>query len=366
MFKSISFFLILTLSFSSHANELFGGILLDSSLPKSHMRTIQDDFKYLFNLNSKNTDSEFKSMTELQVVDGPHMYNWVFNRVKFIIGEDFDLRGRDLIKKKGYNFPTNPLPPSVIKRTNQFAGVVIMSNVGAELYLTGKLEKVLKGLRLNRNEVMATSPRVGILQVGAGLFSEKLMINKNQDSEANKIKRLGTIFHEARHSDGHSEHVGFIHSDCPTGHALSGFAACESYANGAYSLEAAAIKNFLLSCESCSIEDRTKLTANIADALGRVVLRSHVKTEAQLLEEMKSFKGVIDFYEDYILKNSKTSSVYVLELNKYKAKYKESESQLSELKTSVIAKVMDPKPEGAFIEIPVSETSKLMKSSSAK
>lgn len=366
MINPLKIALMISLPLSVSANEKFGGIYLDESVPSEHSQLLKKDLTYLFTNKSELVDSEFQTMAELSKVDGPHMYNWIFNRTKFIVGEDYSFSGRNLVKKKGYVFPSTPVPPSVANRMQSYAGTIIMSNSGAELYLTGKLEKVLKGLRLDRQDVFATSPRVGILQIGEGLFAERFLINKDKESEANKIKRLGTIFHESRHSDGNSEHIGFIHNDCPPGHLLSGLAACENYANGSYSLEAVALKNLLLNCTSCSVEDNTKLTASIADALSRVVLRSHVKTEAQLLEEMKIYKTVIDFYEGYIKNYPTAGAIYIPEQAKIKAKYKECEDQLKELHTPMVAKKMDAKPEGTFTETSVEESSRLMNSSLTK
>ena len=104
------------------------------------------------------------------ISDQTHLYNWVYNRVKFIIGEDYQLRGRNLVSLKGHRFTSTPIPPSVLNRTNQYAGTIIMSNVGAELYLLGKLDNILKGIKLDNKSVFAPSPRVGILQVGEGHF----------------------------------------------------------------------------------------------------------------------------------------------------------------------------------------------------
>lgn len=361
MKKIAVFSFALTLSLTATAGEKFGGIDLDSSMPNSQIRTIKDDLKYLYSNPIKNVDPQFKSMASLPKVDGAHMYNWVYNRVKYIIGQDYKLYGRNLVKKTGHAFPATPLPPSVVNRSNQYAGIIIMANIGAELYLTGKRDKVLKGIKLDKKTVFAPSPRVGILQVGEGLFLERLLVNKEPHSEANKIKRLGTIFHEARHSDGHSEHIGFIHDDCPPGHALSGFAACEAYGNGSYSLEAVATKTMLLNCSTCSNEDKTKLSSAIADAFSRVVLRSHLKTEAQLLEEMTTYKNVIEFYVSYNAKNPTEASIK--ELERLRAKLKECEDQLKELKTPVVAKELDPKPEGPFEEVSVEKSSKLMDAS---
>lgn len=361
MIKKIGMPLLFSLSFSAYASgEMFSGIYFDSSVPNGQARILKEDLNYLYNLPFEKSAFEFQTMIGVSQVDGAHLHNWIYNRVRYIVGESYNPRGRNLVKKKGHTFPQTPLPPLIVNRTNQYAGTIVMSNLGAELYLSGKKEKALRGIRINRKEVWASSPRVGILQIGDGLFLDRLLINKNVDAEANKIKRLSTIFHEARHSDGHSEYVGFLHDKCPTGHALSGFFACEKYANGAYSLEAAALKTLLLNCQTCSIEDQTKLTASIADALSRVTLRSHVRTEADLLAEMNAYKGIIDFYIDLIAKNPKAAASFIPELERYQAKYEECEVLLNELRTPMEAKIMDPSPEGIFQEVSIETSSKLL------
>ena len=368
MNKTLIAILFISISFNSHASEKFAGIYLDSSLPASQLRTIKDDLTYLYTNPIKEFDPEFQTMAELNTVDGPHMYNWIYNRVKYILGQEYQMKGRNLVNKKGHVFPATPLPPSVTRRTNQsLVGLIIMYNVGAELYLTGKRDNILNGIKLDNQSVFAPSPRVGIVQVGEGLFLERLLVNKDPSSEANKIKRLGTIFHESRHGDGHSEHIGFIHADCPPGHSMSGFAACESYGNGSYSLEAFATKTLLLNCLTCSNEDKTKLAATIADSFSRVIVNSHVKTEAQILEEMAVYQGVINFYIDYISKVPKEiAEPSVKELERLRNKMKECEAQLAELRNPVAPKKLDPKPEGPFVDVSVEKSSQLMKASLAK
>jgi len=363
MKKIIASTLMLSLSFSASAREKFAGIYFDSSIPSFQIQILKDDLSYLYKSSIKDIDTELKPMMELSKVDGAHVFNWVFNRVKYIIGEDYRVSGRNLVTKRGHQFPSTPLPPSILNRTNQYRATLIMSNTGAELYLRGKMNKVLRGIRLDRTNVFAPSPRVGILQVGEGLFLERLLINKNIESEANRIKRLGTLFHEARHSDGNSEHIGFIHSKCPEGHALSGLEACESYSNGAYSIEATATKTLLLNCRTCSNVDKTKLTAIIADSLNRVTVRSHVKTEAQLLEEIATFQRVIDFYINLIATNPQASEPFKKELENLRAKIKVSEDQLAELRSPIKPKKVDPKPEGTFEEVSVRTSSSLMNAS---
>lgn len=354
----------LALSMAAQAGEKFGGIDFHSSLPATQVRTLKQDFSYLYQNPIKETDPQFKSMASLAKVDGPNMYNWIYNRVKYVLGQSYDPRGKNTIKQKGHVFPSTPLPPSVANGNAQYWGVMIMYNMAAELYVTGKKDKTLMGLRLDDGIVYAPSPRAGIVQVGEGLFLERLLVNKEPLSEANTIKRLGTIFHEARHGDGHSEHTGFIHTPCPTGHVLSGLEACEPYSNGSYSLEAVATKTMLMNCKTCSNEDKGKLTAAVADAFSRVIVRSHVKTETELLAEIATYQQVIDFYVGYLAKNPVPA--YVQELERMRAKKKESEDQLKELRTPVVAKEMDPKPEGSFKEVSVEESSKLMNASLRK
>lgn len=367
MSKILGTILLLSFSLSGHAGEKFAGIFFDSSLPASQLRIMKDDFTYLYNNPIKEFDPEFQTMSELTQVDGPHMYNWIYNRVKYVLGQDYQLSGRNLVKKKGHVFPATPLPPSIENRSNSLARIIIMYNAGAELYLTGKRDKVLNGIKLNNETVFASSPRAGIIQIGEGHFLERLLINKDLNSEANKIKRLGTIFHESRHGDGHSQHVGFIHDDCPIGHNMSGFAACDSYNNGAYSLEAVAMKTLLLNCLNCSNEDKTKLSVGIADSFNRVVLLSHVKTEAQLIEEMATYQKVIDFYLGYIPKVPKEiAEPSIKELDRLQKLMKVCEEQLKELKAPSIPKILDPKPEGPATEVSVEVSSQLMKASMGK
>lgn len=369
MKKIVAASLILSLSNLANGAEQFAGIFFDSSVPANQVRTLKEDLTYLYQNPFKQTDPELKNLTGVAKVDGAHMYNWVYNRVRYILGEQFNT-SRNIVTQKGHKFPSTPLPKlSSHQSTNSYSAygaVMIMSNIGAELYLNGKSKNTLWGLKINGKKVFAPSPRVGILQVGEGLFLEKLSINGNVNSEANKIKRLGTLIHEARHSDGNSEHIGFHHNKCPTGHALSGFYACESSANGSYTVEASATKTLLLNCRTCSEEDKTKLQTQIADSLSRVVVRSHVKTEAQLLSEIETFQKVVTFYEDLLSKNPNLEQTYREELTRLRNQLQLCQDQLKELRTPIEPKKLDPKPEGIYQEATVEQSSNLMNASLKK
>lgn len=356
--------LLSLLSLAPLAGEYFGGIFLDSSIPSQQTYLLKEDLSYLYQKSELAGDLALtKELFELEEIDGPILYNWIYNRVKFIIGEEYVIRRRDILTQSGFTFPSSPLPYHAFDKVDAYGGVVIMSNVGAGLYLEGKRDRKLKGLKINRKKVFAKTPRVGILQVGEGLFLERLLINGDMDSEANRIKRVGTLVHEARHSDGSGEHVGFIHSKCPVGHTLSGFDACEPYKNGAYSLEAALTKNLLEDCKTCSIEDKTKLEVAVADSFDRVVVLSHSKTEEELLNEMKAYKQVIDFYIGFIEMSPSQAETSKKELERFTLMFNESKAQLEELKNKPNPKTLSSTPEGSFNERDVDYSSNLIERS---
>ncbi len=358
------FLLLFSAISTGYAAEKFAGIQFDSSVPNSQMNSMKEDLKYLFKSSSQN--EELKQILETNNTSGAVLYNWIYNRIKYIIGESYVIGGRNFLSRglfwSGFKFPNTPLP--VIDRGNNenFGSAVVMSNIGANLYYSGKKFNELKGIRLDGEKVYAKSTRVGILQIGEGLFSNITAINQIENSEANKIQRLGTLFHEARHSDGQGRHLGFLHKKCPMGHDFSGLFACESYGNGAYKTGALTRKAFLQDCRTCTIEDKTKLEASIADALSRVVFRSHVKTKEELLKEIEMYKPVIKVYIDLIKASQESDNLEQLEneLQRFKDKQQLCRDQLKEIETVSSATDAIAKPEGEFKEVDTKFSSKLM------
>ncbi len=345
--------------------EKFGGVYFDRTVPNSQAYAMKEDLKYLFKTDVLSFDTDLLKLLGTNDTSGETLYNWVYNRVRYIIGESYTIGGQNYISRglllSGFRYPKTPLP--VIDRGDEYGASVVMSNVGASLYYNGKKQNELKGLRLDGKKVFAKSPRVGILQIGSGLFSDVTAINSKENSEANKIQRLGTLFHEARHSDGSGKNLGFFHKKCPSGHAFAGLFACESYNNGAYKLGALIRKAYLKKCLACSLEDKVKLEASIADALSRVVFRSHIKTEDEILNEIKTYEGVVKVYADLLALNPNETNraIYQREYNNYIAKIKKCKEQLTELQIIHSGKDVNPLPEGEFRIYSKSETSSLIR-----
>lgn len=161
---------------------------------------------------------------------------------------------------------------------------IIMGNIGAALYLKGRQNQVLVGLNIRgQGLVPVVSPRVGLLQIGEGLFTpmSSKMTQKVVKDFAHSMFRLTTLFHEARHSDGNSkvdsDQLAFFHETCPDGHDFAGFPACDLASNGPYRVGSLVMKAILDGCdESCSARDQELIAVMYMDSISRILTPSAV------------------------------------------------------------------------------------------
>jgi hypothetical protein len=168
--------------------------------------------------------------------------------------------------------PVVPTTPTFESGTAQ----VVMSNVGTSIYAYGKQKHQLINVEIpGVGTVSMTSPRTGILEIGPGLFPD--LGDMKLQNIALDIYRLGSLFHEARHSDGHGHTLGFMHSTCPAGHDFAGLPACDAALNGPYSVGAAVLKSMMNRCNSdatCTERSRAVLNTIYLDQANRVLDRS--------------------------------------------------------------------------------------------
>lgn len=255
-----------------------------------------------------------KSVMGLSVINANTLNKWLNERVSLVIGERFDLDNRLEISREKVIYPnqfvkpdykldqlsvinqeeTNGLDPildfesyvqeratlAALNEEKDDGGVItVMSNIGAALYTLGKDNKVLAGINtaLNIREkdvLQALSPRVGIIQIGKGLFHKNLTVSpETPNNLANTINRLGTFFHEARHSDGNGKSLVFGHARCPKEvKEYAGFAACDRNKNGPYSVGVVTILEMTKNCKERCSKKETQILAMIAlDSASRIV-----------------------------------------------------------------------------------------------
>lgn len=281
---------ILTLSLLSLATAAFsaseyGAMKFHSSVPADQLKAMTTDLNYLFHNPITASDEEFKNSLGISQNSGPQMHNWLVNRVRYIIGESFELNDQNIRVRTGYIFPSTPIPEiegsaDVAQSAGEDDGIkTVMSNLGSALYLVGKkgmktgntMTPILYGLALDGETVYATSTRVGIIQVGEGLFFKDFRVTENELAPANSISRLGTFFHEARHSDGNGSSTGFAHARCPVTHPYANNFACEKSSNGSYSVGALTLRNLLANCGACTESEKTKLELLVYDSFSRIL-----------------------------------------------------------------------------------------------
>lgn len=341
----------------------YGGIQIHSSVPKEHEEGLKSDIRYVFNSKHKNIDQNFLAVSGLTEVTGPILHNWLINRVRYVVGERFDLE-QNAEGYRGFKYPKT-LSPST-GGSNQQATVVVMSNLGGALYMFGKGQDLLMRLNLDGDRIFINSPRAGILQIGEGLFHPKAQLNNDLHSSANSIQRIGTLFHEARHSDGNGKSLSFAHEMCPEDHPLAFNFACEKVANGPYSVGAYSTRQFLANCSDCSELDKTLLQLRIVDSLGRILYPDNKAKIDAMNKAIQSHQGIIENYSKKLAaaKTKSEKDTIAFEIEQHRnviANYRTLVQRLE--KDSKTAPVADAKPEGPVRDVPVATSKAIMERS---
>lgn len=348
------------------AAEEFGGIKFHSSVPREQISPLKYDLAYLYTTPVTNPDRDFLWIAGLPVGDGPNMHNWLLNRVRYIVGESFPVNNQTVVAISRYQYPNTPLPDAY--NVNSMAADVktIMSNLGAGLYLNGKMGRQLLGLKFDNELVQIRSTRVGLLKVGEGLFHRNFLLNPNMIAPVNSISRLGTLFHEARHSDGNSRHTGFVHDVCPANHAYANYAACEISGNGSYSIGAFSIKHMMQNCTACSQQETNMLAVKVMDQYSRIVKPRSLQKNANEKSQIKSYNSVLKTYEAL----SEVASIE--DKDKLEAEINRIRNLVSVLEGEIgtysqngsnplpSKALLDPRPEGQWIPVSLRDSMRMM------
>lgn len=272
---------------TSNAHALFAkkvdtNIKFSKKLPKKQRKAMENDLQVLndFSFDAQADEDTLKIMN-ITDLNNESAKRWLEDRVEFVMEsrEWSDLEKQIEVISKYHTFDNANIQPTIEKPTSKPSGkgVVVMSNLGAALYYAAKTSKMLFGLKLKtkrhgKEMITFSSPRAGLIQVGPGHFMEKFNWNQeDKKAKSNSLGRLATFFHEARHSDGNSENLGFFHAVCPDGHDFQGYNACDRNLNGPYSVGAAITKEFLKNCTDCNEAEKEKMKLSYLDSENRVI-----------------------------------------------------------------------------------------------
>lgn len=292
--------LLASLIATSAVANASSGIILSEKIKPKFFKTLERDLDVLDGLKFKDADAETLKLMNLTNLNARTASDWLGARVNYVIEENalsvFKLLIKRVIfeERSNVTFPNSSVIPYSIDPANnkpavdEEEGVTVMSNIGAALYYGGKTERKVYGMKISRGllkksiKVAVESPRAGIIQVGEGLFMDRLTVTPEKpNSVANSINRLATFFHEARHSDGNGSSVGFLHSPCPVGHDYAGVPACDENLNGPYTVGAVMMAEMLKACDdTCSIREKEILKLQILDSKNRIMQTTRKGTAA--------------------------------------------------------------------------------------
>lgn len=275
-------------------------ITIAKNIKKDLRKKIERDLSIIENFKFKGEATPLTlNVMGLSSLDGSTAADWLHQRVNYIISENalstFNLLFRRVVfvERSGVDFPNaDIIPYSMNKEIQQDIETdgldaqktfTVMANIGSALYIGGKKQRAVYGMKVSRGlfhrseRVAVESPRTGIIQIGEGLFAPELTINnQNPGALANSIFRLGTFFHEARHSDGNGESLGFTHTICPAGHSYAGQAACDENLNGPYTVGALMMAEMSRACENnCSEKEKQALKILVLDSASRILPVTH-------------------------------------------------------------------------------------------
>lgn len=251
------------------------GVVQDGSVPQDQRDLIDADLKNLSELNLGNIPAQDLQIVGVGSFQGPELVNWFKTRVRYIVGESFDYENAASIVGNLFYRPqvfSRVTPTEEILTSNSLT--TIMVNLGAALYRYGKQNSEILTLDVGGQTIYVKSPRVGVIQIGEGLFSAWSVRNAPKDSRANSLIRLSVFFHEARHSDGNGDNVTFPHAMCPDWHDYGGNYSCDSHLNGPYVVDSIMLRNLRSACTDCSNTDIQTFKAFQADAESRLLPNS--------------------------------------------------------------------------------------------
>jgi hypothetical protein len=337
-------------SFTDYPEIQNSPLSFDTSVPTDQALQLAKDFDKIPNFKVQASGLDESDPTGLDfdfnAPNASSLQTWLEDRVQYVVGEDFDpnAHGRYVNSSWSYDF-ANELPD-----LDQGAGFgelasgsgaqVVMENMGTAMYYKGKLEKKLIALDLGRlGTIEIRSPRTGILRIGAGLFDPQIAgYLGGTGSDAASIVRLATLFHEARHSDGHGRSLGFFHVKCPAGHDYEGYYACDRMLNGPYAVGASAMKTLLSSCENCSTSELEILKQVYADSLDRILTDYIPAADEKKIRKLEAEKD----QQDYIASTSDSAEARAMA----RSRINEIDKQIDAIKEGDKATSWNDAPEG--------------------
>jgi hypothetical protein len=257
-----------------------------SDVAAPHRAALDEAVSLLYFLPLGNDDARMMEILKVKDLSPATLQGWLEKRVRYIVDNGFELKSAVYeVTDDSFSYP---LMDQIPNPNQGFAAAdkkaVVMSNLGGGVYFalkkyskmkseeTQKPVSVLAGLHIGGEigDIKVSSPRVGLLQIGDGLFPSESEFGTSQNLSLG-VFRAGTLFHEARHSDGQGKSLAFLHANCPEGHKYADMAACDFSSNGPYTIGAKIQKKLMDQCAQCSVIGKEILRIRFLDLSSRVI-----------------------------------------------------------------------------------------------
>ena len=261
------FGMILSLCISAGAVDM----QFSSGVASEQSEVLTQDLSFLYSLDIKDESGELRRVLRLEESSSRELEKWLDDRIQFIIDAEHPLTEKEIeIVKVNQHYSSRG---SIVSTKSSHNLSTLMTNIGALLYRSGKETLSLLALHLDGiGLIEIKSPRVGIVQLGKNFF-KKWATSKNSEHPnlINSVYRMTVLYHEARHSDGRNQSLGFVHSKCPDGHLYAGYSACDLSANGPYRIGALLADAVIEACTDCTQGDIDAIKIIRNDSLLRVM-----------------------------------------------------------------------------------------------
>jgi hypothetical protein len=280
-------------------------LTFDSSVPPDQQAYIQGDLAQLNSLSvPSNPNSADSALLDLPDFSSGQLNGWISARTKYIIGQNFDTNDNVTTIASGIAYTPSlfseigfaglaPAAPArgTSSRLSPFGDSsssssveTVMLNFGASIYLTGKQSSVIYSILVSGNNLTDNTPRIGVVQIGPGLFDANQLSSSPPNSLANSCLRLQTLFHESGHTNGNGANAGFPHAMCNSG-PYSGYYACENNLNGPYAIGRVFLTQCYYACTGCSPADLEGISTYLADLASRMLPTAQMSDDRPEIEQ---------------------------------------------------------------------------------
>jgi hypothetical protein len=360
-------------AFNSEAQEVYGGFTFSKGMAPEQVNLVMDDIKLLYMLPVMKDSNNFQKLADLKALSGPGYHNWILNRIHYFVSWEENLDSLYYLGRQPYLYPNADLLPNLRGKSLSKYGDYdddssgdegpLAANLGGSLYIRGKAAKTLGTATINGKTMPVLSPRIGIMAIEENYFNRDFLPDPNPFAKISRLYRLSTLFHEARHSDGHGVETGFLHVVCPKGHAFEGKLACDRVENGSYGLEARFDKVLSANCTDCTPAEKEALRLMSLENFSRLLVSPLAASRVVKLQQLlATYKYILKTCEPAAGESRSVCDQQTITTTtqQYNSVRNQIDATFRLAREKNLRPMVDATPEGFFQELDLEQSQALM------